>query len=341
MGIDQWPQTTEDIEMSKIVKALQNVIVITPDIRIWSGRVSVKRNEDLISASGLPPEQLVSDGAKRVIDPKVLTPLESHRRCVSRYLARVGIRSTMGYLIQPEKEQEVHDELARRQAQFDDAKAELIAGYDALVRTWETKIPGFEGLLRRNRPNAIEVAAACEFDYATYRLVEAESEEGKQRFEAVGKAATSALVADVTTSAASLYRDSFQGKQKVTQRAVNVVRELITKLRDFSMFDPRVGPTADALEKVLKDVPHKGPLAPTETLIVGALLRSMRDPDELLRHGRIEDAVHGDEDDSEGEELASIDNDISDEATKSIPDNESAVPVKSSNGSAARSAAVF
>ncbi len=289
--------------MSKIVKALQSVVVITPEIRIWSGKVTVRRNEDLTSASGLPPEALVSDGTKRVVDPKHLTKLDTQRRNVNRYLARVGIRSSMGYLIQPEDEAEVHAELAKSQALFDEAKADIVANYNRLCREWELQNPGFEALLQRNRPDALTVAGACDFDYATYQLSQAESEEGKRRFESVGKAATSALVDDVTKSAADLLKNSFKGRDSVTQRAVNVVRELIEKLKGFSMFDPRVGPAADALEKVLVGVPTKGPLGATDTLIVGALLRSMSDPDELLRAGASQAAV-ADQDDDEEEAVA-------------------------------------
>src|SRR5690606_7382226 len=140
---------------------------------------------------------------------------------------------------------------------------------------------------------------AIEFDYAPFKLSESDSEEGKARFESVGKAATSALITDVTTSAANLFRDSFKGKQSVTQRAVNVVRDMIEKLRAFSMFDPRVGPAADALEKVLADVPKKGPLGPMDTMIVGGLLRSMSDPEALLSAGADNGGVVEEEDDQE------------------------------------------
>lgn len=291
--------------MNKIVTALESVVVITPAIRIWSGRVSVRRAEDLVSASGLPPEALVSDGAKRVVDPKVLTPLESQRRYVNRYLSRVGIRSSMGFLVSPENEADVHEELAKRRTAFDEACQELVDGYDVLCNQWERANPGFEWLLRRNRPTAIEISRSCEFDYATYRLTPADSDEGKKRFQAVGKAATSALIDDVTSSAQTLLRDSFNGREKVTQRAVNVVRDLVGKLRNFGMFDPRVGPTADALEKVMANIPSKGPLDPTDTLVVGALLRSMSDPDELLRD---RDSVY----DSTSEETSEDEDEISD-----------------------------
>lgn len=302
------------------VNALKSVVVITPAVRIWSGRVTVRRHEDLTTASGLPPEAIVSDGAKRIIDPKHLTVLESQRRGVDRYLAKVGIRSPMGFLIKPEDEGEVYAELQRREVLFNEAKAELVSNYDRLCGQWEAKNAGHEQLLRRNRPTALQVAEAIEFDYAPFKLSESDSDEGKARFESVGKAATSALINDVTTSAANLFRDSFKGKQSVTQRAVNVVRDMIEKLRAFSMFDPRVGPAADALEKVLTDVPQKGPLGPMDTMIVGGLLRSMSDPDALLSAG----ADQGGVDDEQAENETSTQDAIQQAEAKDMEDEDSA-----------------
>jgi len=280
------PESRGDVTVSKIVEALQSVVVITPAISIWSGRVTVKRQEDLASAAGLPPESLVSDGAKRVIDPKHLTPLETHRRGVDRYLARVGSRHKMGFVISPDQEDEVHKELADREAAFNQAKAELVSNYDLFCLQWENQNAGYEGLLRRNRPTVLQVSAACEFDYATFRLTQAESAEGKRRFETLGKDVVTGLIEDVSQSADRLISESFHGRAKVTQRAVNVARELVQKLRNFSRFDPRLGVAADALAEVLKGVRSKGPLDPTEAMIVTAMLTAMSDPDKLLAYGQ-------------------------------------------------------
>lgn len=292
--------------MNKIAEALESVIVITPAIRIWSGRVKVRRHEDLTTAQGLPPEALVSDGAKRVIEPKALAALESHRRGVDRYLSRVGIRKPMGFLIRPEDENEVYAELSRREQAFNEAKADLVDNYDVLCSQWEQANPGFEELLRRNRPTVVEVAQACEFNYAVYCLTQAQSQEGQRRFDALGKEVVSSLVADVTQTAASLLKDSFKVRTKVTQKAVNPVRELVQKLRGFSAFDPRLGPAADALDGVLATIRKTGPLDPAEILTVTALLREMADPDRLLSHGQLAEGGAGEDEDAQHEAPAEL-----------------------------------
>lgn len=266
------------------INALKNVIVITPVISIWSGQVTLKRDE-LRSVTGLPPSHLVSDGAKKVIDPKALTRMESRRRCANRDLARMGNKSPIGYQVLPEHESEVLQMLDEHRTKFEEAKTELVFNYDSLCQQWEAQHPEFADLLRRNRPTARQVGRACDFDYAMYRVTEVESEVGRKQFEAVAKASAGSLAEDIASTASQIFTQSFKGKATVTQRAVNTVRDLITKLRGFSMFDPRIDRTADALDMVLKDIPRTGPLDVSQTLVLGVMLQSMTDPQRLLELG--------------------------------------------------------
>ena len=266
-------------------EALTNVVVIVPVVRIWSGQVTIRRDQDLDTASGLPPKAIATDGGKRVIDPKALSDMETQRRDVNRYLAEVGVRSPMGYLIAPENEQAAYAELNRRQVKFNDARNALLMNYSKLCTDWETKNPGFEEFLRRNRPTQQEVETACSFGFAPYKVVPAESNVGQAQFAAVAKEATSSLVDDIAASAKTILTDSFDGKERITQRTVNNVRDLVKKLKGFSMFDRRIAPTAAALGKVLEGLPKTGPLETTEAMILGAMLNSMADATQLLQMG--------------------------------------------------------
>ena len=128
-------------------------------------------------------------------------------------------------------------------------------------------------------------AAAPDQAVAMYRVTEVESEVGRKQFEAVAKASAGSLAEDIASTASQIFTQSFKGKATVTQRAVNTVRDLITKLRGFSMFDPRIDRTADALDMVLKDIPRTGPLDVSQTLVLGVMLQSMTDSpsDSILR----------------------------------------------------------
>lgn len=281
------------------IKALTECLVVTPTIRIWSGQVTLKR-EHLTAVTGLPPRSLVSDGAMRIIDPKALTQLESQRRCVNRDLGGIGLKTDLGFLINPAKEAEVIAEMESRKAKFLQARDQLSLDYDVLCTKWETENPGFEALLKRHRPSAATVTNACRFGYSIHKIVPMETEAGLESFAEAAKAATTDLAEDIASNARQILKDSFEGRESVTQRAVNVVRQLVDKLKGFTMFDPRIAPTTDALESVLGGLPKHGPLDTTQTLILGAMLKSMTDASTLLNLGSGTSASDETEDADEG-----------------------------------------
>lgn len=52
---------------------LRDVIVVSLNVRIWSGRKKL-RPEDLTATGRLPPKELVSLGSKRLCHPDTLRP---------------------------------------------------------------------------------------------------------------------------------------------------------------------------------------------------------------------------------------------------------------------------
>lgn len=263
---------------------LSDAIVVACLIDVWSGKITVIRDQDLddTARTNLPPHAIYSDGQKQIINPKVLAKLETPRRMAQRDLVSLGFRSPLGYIIAPQREQELYDRLEVRRQEFEAGKQDIIQNLAQYYDEWERENPGHEAFLRRKRPNASEVDLRCRFDFAVYRVMPVESEHGQQRFEAVAQATVPSLVRDIASNAGSILKSSFAGKARVTQRQLGAVRDLVAKLKGFSMFDPRVLPSAQALEAVLSKLPHTGPLDPMETTIVGSMLRSLSDPDEVL-----------------------------------------------------------
>ena len=61
------------------------LVLVYPEVHIWTGTVTVDPDEDLKAVKDqLPPASLVSSGSKRLIDPERLTPLKSARKRLER-----------------------------------------------------------------------------------------------------------------------------------------------------------------------------------------------------------------------------------------------------------------
>ena len=77
--------------------ALNDVIVVSLDVRIWSGRKKL-RPEDLTTSGRLPPKDLVSLGSKKIFDPKALKPFAEVKRKAE---TRSAFRQIFGRRITP------------------------------------------------------------------------------------------------------------------------------------------------------------------------------------------------------------------------------------------------
>ena len=266
---------------------LAKAIIVVSLIEVWSGKITASREADLdaTTSTGLPPHDIYSDGQKQIIDPKVLAKLETQRRMAQRDFVKLGFATQLGYIIAPGHEDELYALMNERRKAFELALDDLTSNLDSHYADWEKKHPGHESFLRRKRPTATEVKARCKFNIAVFRVAPVDSEIGQHNFEAIAKTTVPALVQDIANNAGALLKGSFSSMARVTQRQLGSVRDLVAKLKGFSMFDARILPSAEALETVLAGLPHTGPLTPAETTMVAAMLRTLSDPTEVLAIG--------------------------------------------------------
>lgn len=272
---------------TKATSVLCDAIVVASLTEVWSGKITVSRDQDLSdTARGqLPPHTIYSDGQKQVIKPSILAKLESQRRKAQRDLLSIGFKSPLGYIIAPQHEADLYASMDECRDGFNAARQDLVDNLDQHYAQWELDNPGHEAFLRRKRPTATDVAARCKFDFAVFRVAPVDSDQGLQQFEAVAKATVPSLVQDIASNAKAILKNSFKQRACVTQRSMTAVRELVAKLQGFSMFDPRIHPSAKALESIVNGVPSKGPLSHMETTIIASMLRTLSDPDEVLAIG--------------------------------------------------------
>jgi len=268
-------------------KMLADAIIISLDVRISSGSRTIGSDEKIPGVNGKPPAHLVANGRTRYLDTKVMAPLETIRRGAQRDLEAIGVKTPIGYVIPPVKETDALAVLQTRQAEFNLAVATLKMDFDTACKEWEEKpenVP-YQALIRHRRPTADQTVNFCGFNFALYRAAPVESEAGRSTFANMADATVSAIAVDIAASAEKI-AEIVGGKDRVTQRTVGSVKELIAKLDSFSMFDKRIGPSADALRQIVASLPSNGPLDAANTMILGSMLQSISDPSSLLAIGQ-------------------------------------------------------
>lgn len=269
--------------------SLTGMVLYYPLIEVWSGTVKVTRETDLAAAKGdLPPEDLVSDGRKRVIAKDPLAPFLAIRKRVERLLGHLGIRLLGGYAVPVESTSEIEAELPKMEKEFLDARDELVANLGLHYMNWEVAHPSWTDMLKRERPDENVVSARCAFHVGCIR---AESPDGSTsaaaatRFTAIANSALPTLLQETADQAEKLL-EHFTGKVSCTQKSVNSVRRLVDKLEAFAFLDQRVRPMVDVMQAQFNRLAKTGPIDALGTTSLLWVLKQLADPETMLQHGQ-------------------------------------------------------
>lgn len=277
------------------------LVLVYPEIHIWTGTVSIDPEEDLQTVRHqLPPASLVSSGAKRLIDPDRLTALKSARKRLERAIEDVSVPVLGSRGVPDSKLSDLHAEVEQQIGEILALKRELITNLERWYDEWDAKNPEWAHILRRSRVAQAIVdqrISAC-ISYGRIGLVSDDPASPLNvGLSLAAKQVVPSLVDDIAALARETWSRSFRGRAEVSQRALRPVRALLEKMRSFAWCDSRISPTVRAIEGVLRSVPMSGPLTAVETTIVSALLNTLMDPTRVLQHG--EAVLSGDAEDTQ------------------------------------------
>lgn len=286
------------------LKEFGQLVLVYPEVHIWTGTVTVDPDEDLKAVKDqLPPASLVSSGSKRLIDPERLTPLKSARKRLERAIEDVSVPVLGSRGVPQCKLSELHAEIEQHVGEILSLKQSLIANLDVWYDEWEAKNPTWAHMLHRSRvpANVVDHRISARVSYGLITPVAGDpSSPLNAGLSAAASEVVPSLVDNIAATARETWARSFRGRGEVSQRAMRPVRALVEKMRSFAWCDNRIAPTVRAIESVLANVPRTGPLSMVETTIVSALLNTLMDPKRVLQHG--EAVMAGDAEDVVEEE---------------------------------------
>ncbi|MCC6506009.1 MAG: hypothetical protein IT475_11250 [Aquimonas sp.] len=262
---------------------LQGMVLIRPLISIATGTVAVDRNTDLAGAI-LPPSSIVSDGRKRVVDPKVFAPMVNIRKSVERAIQKVGSPFVGSHLVPEAKLADLEVILQSKEADFLTALDELIAHLDQHVHEFAKANPEWAHLIRNNALNEAMLRERCAFQVAMFKPA-APEKDPNGRYSAAVNGAIPAVLADVAGEADDVLKIHFEGTAKAGQRAVSAVAKLLTKMEGFSILDPRIAPCVQNFKNTLDALPKTGVLKGGDFFALHGLAKLLTDQEGLLEYG--------------------------------------------------------
>ncbi len=257
------------------LKIADKMLCIAPDIRIWSAR-TVMQSEDFGDLKdNLPPSDIAKLGTKLLIDPVKLRPFAMYKSRVTSLLSRHGIPFLPGsWLVPAEKASEINMTLTQIQAEFNQAKAAFMAEYDGICTSWLNEHKEHADMLRNSMASPDYVRSRLSFGWRTFgfRMTRNSNIRGEMEHLA------DSVFADIAKESRVVWREVFEGRETVTQRALNPIRQLAEKLRGLSFVHPNVANATSLTQSCLEAMPAKGNIEGAHLGMVFALLTLLSNP---------------------------------------------------------------
>ena len=261
------------------VKIVDKMLVVAPDIRIWTAQTKLRADDFADDAKDLlPPSDLASLGTKRLIDAEKLRPFAKYKSRVVSLLSRRGIPFMPGsWLIPNEFSGEIDKAMESLRSEFTTAKAAFLSEYDALCAEWIAKHPEHEAMLRNSKVSPAYVRSRLSFDWRIFSLRVNRHSNIRDEIENLGNS----VFIDIAKESRAVKKEIFDGRDTVTQRALNPIRNLAEKLRGLAFIHPQVAQAALLADSCLDAMPVKGNIEGTNLGMVLALLALLSSPFDL------------------------------------------------------------
>ncbi|MBG0789907.1 MAG: DUF3150 domain-containing protein [Desulfovibrionaceae bacterium] len=266
------------------ITVLDNLMALNLDVNIWTARKKLTPAD--FGGAELPPGELASLGSKKVCDPKELRVFGTLKARAVNLLDRTGVRFLGGWAIPETIADDVVAELTLIRDDFLAAKQQFLSRYDEAVRDWINQHPGWEQLIGRSTVSADYVRSRIGFKWQLFKLLPPTDDAVHQGLQDEIKELGGTLFGEVAKAATDAWNRCFEGKDKVTHKALSPLRSIHKKLAGLSFVEPRVVPVVDLLDTAFGRIPKRGYIRGSELVMLQGVVSMLRDPATLVAHGQ-------------------------------------------------------
>lgn len=270
--------------MNTDITVLGNLMALNLDVNIWTARKKLTPSD--FGGAELPPDDLASLGSKKVCDPKELRIFGTLKARAVNLLDRTGVRFLGGWAIPEDKADDIVPELTMIRDDFLSAKEQFLNRYDEAVRDWISQHPGWESLIGSSTVSADYVRSRIGFKWQFFKLLPPTDDAVHQGLQDEVKELGGTLFGEVAKAATDTWNRCFEGKGKVTHKALSPLRSIHSKLSGLSFVEPRVVPVVDLLETAFNRVPSRGYIHGSALVMLQGVVSMLRDPATLVAHGQ-------------------------------------------------------
>ncbi len=260
------------------IKIADRMLCIAPDIRIWSARTKMQAEDFGDLKDDLPPSDIAKLGTKLLIDPAKLRPFAMYKSRVTSLLSRHGVPFMPGsWLIPADAASAINKALTQIQAEFDHARDTFMAEYDTTCAAWVAQHSEHATMLQNSMASPDYVRSRLSFGWRAFSLRMTKHSNIKDELTNLGNS----VFEDIGKQATVVWKEIFDGRETVTQRALGPIRTLSEKLRGLAFVHPQVAHAAELVRNCLEAQPARGNIEGAPLGMVFALLTLLSNPTAL------------------------------------------------------------
>jgi hypothetical protein len=268
---------------SMMNQTLKKVGIINIDASIWSGARRLQKSDLFkVNPEDLPPDTMASLGSMKIFDPEGLKIFQTLKRRAERKALGVGVRFLKGAAVPVDRLQDLSLELEAIKAEFEEAKEIFLSEYDQTVQNWLNQFPEWQEILRRSVLPRQVVAKRLSFDFQVFHIQEAAEDKGG--VDRVTKGLGGQLLKEIAQDARFLLERSYVGRDRVTQKAINPIREMKAKMEGLAFVSPIAPPIIARIDATLSVLPKQGPVDGSQMNALIGLLFLLSSEDRMVEH---------------------------------------------------------
>lgn len=264
-------------------QVLDNILVVNLTISLWSGIRKLTIKDLGISADRLPPRELASLGAIKLIDPDDLKPTAKLKKRAQRACESAAVRFIGGYAVPKHRGVDLDTDLNAIRDEFSKEVHDLLAKYDDRRDQFAKRYPAYAAIIAEKAPTRAYLAHQYRFDFQIFQ-VSASTDAPPDGLNQQVTGLADQLALELAATAETILDASFVGKDSLHQRSLSPIRQLLQKLSGLAFLDRGIAQIGQQLTDCLVSMPKTGPIIGPDMASLFSILQVMAQPSRLRKH---------------------------------------------------------
>ena len=243
------------------MEVLDQTVWIHINYRTWQGKKTLTRQEiqRYSDPDKTPPEDLITPGTKAIADPERLKKITSLGKRIHRECEKVCLKAFGAYGTSTEASEALMTRLQAFKDEHNALLTEYLDNYEASNNEWVKEHPEWEEWLRNSMLSRSEIENRFKFEFQAYKI--SSGGEGalmNDGLEQEQSGLFGQLLLEVERMANDAWEQSFENRDKTSQKALRPIKTILNKLETLSYISGKVGVLTNRVKVVLDALPKSG-----------------------------------------------------------------------------------